>query len=168
LILIGVFNAVLGSLALVQGLRLLNLPAREGLERIDRAAARRLAAHPALGPSTVGFAASPLGTGPISAAAVLIAERARLSRAQLALEDVKRLFLYLSLIGGPLSLLAGLVSVLGGVCMRKLRGYRLALVGAAVAVVPGLSWMACVGLGEIVGLWAVVVLRHKEVRASFQ
>jgi hypothetical protein len=168
LVLIWVFNAVVGGLALIQGFRLLNLPAREALEKIDRSAARQLAAHPALGPSTVGLGASPLGTGPFSATAALIAERAKLARAQVALEAVKRLFLYLSLIGGSLAMLVGLVTVLGGVCMRKLRGYRLALVGAALAAVPGFSCLACVGLGEVVGVWAVVVLLQKEVRAAFQ
>jgi hypothetical protein len=82
-------------------------------------------------------------------------------------EDVKTFFLSLSLIGDTLAVLGALVTLSAGMAMRRLKRFRLVLVGAALAVVPGISPMACWGLGEAVGVWALVVLLQAEVRAAF-
>ena len=64
-------------------------------------------------------------------------------------------------------LFAGLLAVLGGVFMLKLRGYGLAVVGAAVTAIPCVSPMGCCGMGVAIGIWALVVLFNHDVRMGF-
>lgn len=65
-------------------------------------------------------------------------------------------------------LLAGLLSIVGGLRMYKLRGYGLAMTGAIVTALPCISCTGCCGFGEVVGIWAVVVLLNPDVRNAFQ
>jgi hypothetical protein len=131
LVIIGLFNLAVGSLMIIQGVRLWGEPAREWLEELERSAGRKL------------------------------------TKPDVTPEDVKAFFLRLSLIGGPLAVLGGGITVSAGMALRKLKRYRLALLGAALAVVPGVSPMACCGVGEAVGVWALVVLFQADVRAAF-
>lgn len=63
--------------------------------------------------------------------------------------------------------LASFVVFLGGIRMLSLKNHGLAIFAAILAAVPFLSCSGCCGLGTIVGIWAIVVLIHTEVRASF-
>jgi hypothetical protein len=75
------------------------------------------------------------------------------------------------LINWPLTALALLASILpiaGGVRMLSLKSYPLAVCGALSVVVPCMSITACCGAGEIVGIWALIVLMSAEVKAAFQ
>jgi hypothetical protein len=65
------------------------------------------------------------------------------------------------------ALFAGLLAVLGGVFMLKLRGYGLAVVGAGLTAIPCISPMGCCGIGEAIGIWALVVLFNHDVRMGF-
>jgi hypothetical protein len=66
-----------------------------------------------------------------------------------------------------LSIRAGLdlLSIVGGFYMRSLSGYRMSVVGAAVAVIP-LGTGCCV-TGIPFGIWALVVLSRPDVKAAF-
>ncbi len=65
-------------------------------------------------------------------------------------------------------ILLALLTVLGGARMLQLRSYGLVLLVSILNAIPILSTTACCGIGEIVGLWSVVVLLNAEVRASFR
>jgi uncharacterized membrane protein HdeD (DUF308 family) len=63
----------------------------------------------------------------------------------------------------------GLVPLVGGIRMRALRSYGLAVTGAIVTAIPCLSPSSCpCGLGLIFGIWALVVLLNADVKAAFR
>jgi hypothetical protein len=57
-----------------------------------------------------------------------------------------------------------LAMLLGGVAMRTLGSYGLALVGAIAGIIP-LGGCCCCSMP--VGIWAVIVLANEDVRAAF-
>jgi hypothetical protein len=61
-----------------------------------------------------------------------------------------------------------LLVILGGVRMLSLKSYGLAFLASVTAAVPCVSLIACCGVGEIVGIWALVVLLQPDVRAAFR
>jgi hypothetical protein len=68
---------------------------------------------------------------------------------------------------GALAFGGSIFTLLGGVQMLRLRSYGLAIFGAIVAAIPCISCSACCGLGEGIGIWALVVLMNADVRAAF-
>jgi hypothetical protein len=83
-------------------------------------------------------------------------------------DEIKSQGILWSVAGAVLTFLCSLLSILGGWRMYTLRSYGLSVVGAVAAAIPCLSISACCGLGEIVGLWAVIVLANPEVREAFR
>jgi hypothetical protein len=69
---------------------------------------------------------------------------------------------------GVVSLLAAALTLFGGIQMYKLRSYGLAISGAIAAAIPCVTCSGCCGIGEVAGIWAVVVLMNDEVRRAFQ
>jgi hypothetical protein len=67
---------------------------------------------------------------------------------------------------GLLVFLSSLVTILGGVRMRQLRSYGLAMTGAILAAVPCTSG-CCIG-GQIAGVWTLIVLLNPAVRSMFR
>jgi hypothetical protein len=67
---------------------------------------------------------------------------------------------------GALSILIGLLGLFGGMRMAKMRSYGLALTGAILTAIPCVS-PCCIG-GQIVGVWAMVVLMSGDVQAAFR
>ncbi len=65
------------------------------------------------------------------------------------------------------ALFVGLLAVLAGAFMLKLHGFGLAVTGAALTAIPCVSPMGCCGMGEAIGIWALVVLFNSDVRAAF-
>ena len=65
-----------------------------------------------------------------------------------------------------ISIAAAPVIIFGGVQMLKLRKYSLAVWAAILAVIP-LTSVCCIP-GIPIGIWALVVLRHPEVKAAFE
>jgi hypothetical protein len=59
-----------------------------------------------------------------------------------------------------------LITLIGAVRMLGLRGYGLAMTGAVIAAIPVVS--CCCVLGQIAGIWAIVVLMNSEVRSAFR
>jgi hypothetical protein len=66
------------------------------------------------------------------------------------------------------SFVASLLPVLGGFRLLSLKSYALAMCGAISAAVPCISATACCGLGEAIGIWAIIVLLNDEVKSAFQ
>ncbi|PTL79393.1 hypothetical protein [Vitiosangium sp. GDMCC 1.1324] len=78
------------------------------------------------------------------------------------------------LLSGPLGisfnvfgLAQGVLMVLGGLKMKTLTNYRLAMAGAIAALVPCFIGCCCV-MGLPVGIWSVVVLNKPEVKSAFR
>jgi dipeptide/tripeptide permease len=69
---------------------------------------------------------------------------------------------------GIVSLIGCFLTILAGVKMRWLQSYALAMTGAIVAALPGISCLGCCGVGEAIGIWAVVVLLSADVKAAFE
>lgn len=85
-----------------------------------------------------------------------------------SIEDALKIYLYGGIGGGAAVLLLALLTILGGVCMVRMRGYAMAVLGSLIAAVPCLSPMSCpCVLGMAVGVWALAVLLNNDVRAAF-
>jgi phage FluMu protein Com len=69
-------------------------------------------------------------------------------------------------IGGAIGVILGIVVIWGGVKMRNLEGYPLAMAAAIIAMIP-CFWPCCM-LGLPFGIWALVVLSDPMVRAAFR
>jgi len=72
------------------------------------------------------------------------------------------------LVTGLLALLAAIITLIGAIRMRSLRGYGLAVFGAILACIPFVSICACCGVGEGIGIWALVVLLSRDVKSCFR
>jgi hypothetical protein len=66
---------------------------------------------------------------------------------------------------GVVCLLCGILTMIGGLLMKGLRGYSLALTCSALTVVPCTA--PCCLAGVPIGIWSLVVLSRSEVRAAF-
>jgi hypothetical protein len=69
---------------------------------------------------------------------------------------------------GGVGLLAALITFVGGVRMMALKSYGLSLTGAFLAAIPFVSPLGCCLVGEIIGIWAVVVLFSADVQAGYR
>jgi hypothetical protein len=72
------------------------------------------------------------------------------------------------LVIGIIGLLIGAINIAGGVRMRSLQGYGLAVLAAILAMIPCVSGVACCGLGEVAGIWALIVLLSPDVKSQFR
>lgn len=70
-------------------------------------------------------------------------------------------------IGCALGILVALLSLLGGIRMLSMGSYALCVAGAIGAAIPCLSCSGCCCFGQIIGIWALIVLLNTEVRAAF-
>jgi hypothetical protein len=70
-------------------------------------------------------------------------------------------------IGGA-SLFLSVLTLFGAIRMMMLKSYGLAVFVSVVAAIPCISPSACCGLGEGIGIWALVILLKPEVRAAFR
>lgn len=65
-----------------------------------------------------------------------------------------------------ISIAASPIIIFGGVQMLRARRYFIALWAAILALIP-LTSVCCIP-GIPIGIWALIVLRHPEVRAAFE
>jgi hypothetical protein len=77
-----------------------------------------------------------------------------------------------SRVGSILQNLVGIVTaaltVFGGLQMRRLKSWGLALTSALLVFIPcGSHLCCCCGLGPAVGIWALVMLTKPEVKSAF-
>jgi hypothetical protein len=84
-------------------------------------------------------------------------------------EQLKTKSLIQSGIFSLILLVTSIVPLVGGIRMRRLRSYGLAVTGAIIMAIPCLSPASCpCGFGLIVGIWAIVVLLNPEVKSAFR
>jgi hypothetical protein len=67
---------------------------------------------------------------------------------------------------GIIEVLCGLVTLFGGIKMMSLQSYGLAMTGAVLAAIPCIS--PCCLLGQIAGIWGMVVLMSQDVKSAFR
>jgi hypothetical protein len=65
-------------------------------------------------------------------------------------------------------LIAALVVIFGGIRMFQLRSYGICILASIVAAVPCISVTSCCCLGEVIGIWSIVVLLSPHVRMAFR
>ena len=68
--------------------------------------------------------------------------------------------------GGGLAVLVGILGIAGGARMLALRSYGLGVTGAILTAIPCVS--PCCLLGQIAGIWALIVLLNSDVRSAFR
>lgn len=73
-----------------------------------------------------------------------------------------------NLVLSVLMMAIAILTMLAGFRMRSLRSYALSIVGAISAAIPCLSCGGCCGFGEIIGIWALIVLLNEQVKAAFR
>jgi hypothetical protein len=83
-------------------------------------------------------------------------------------EQAKTQAVVMAAVWGLAELGAAVLSLAGGFRMRALGSYGLAVAGAIVAMIPCVSCAGCCGLGEIAGIWALIVLANPDVRSAFR
>jgi hypothetical protein len=67
-------------------------------------------------------------------------------------------------LGAPVTLLAGGLTLVGGLRMRALRNYGLVMASVIVVFVVGI--LICIPLAAV-GIWPLIVLQDPEVKACF-
>ena len=83
-------------------------------------------------------------------------------------EEEKMSSVIQNIVGSVLMMAIAILTMLGGFRMRMLRSYALSIVGAISAAIPCLSCGGCCGFGEIVGIWALIVLLNEQVKTAFR
>ncbi len=83
-------------------------------------------------------------------------------------DEVKMQGIIISWPWALLSFVASILPLVGGLRMLSLRSHALAVCAAIAAMIPCISATACCGMGEVVGIWALVVLLNEQVKAAFQ
>ncbi len=83
-------------------------------------------------------------------------------------EELRRRTLLSCSVWAGISLVAALLVIVAGLRMRALRSFGLVVMGALTACIPCVTCSGCCGLGEIAGVWALVVLFNPEVRQAFR
>lgn len=78
---------------------------------------------------------------------------------------VKTMTKFIPVVYGGMAL-GGLISLVGGISMLRLKSRGLAYVGAIISMVPGMSF--CCLMGIPVGIWAILVLGRPEVAEGFK
>jgi hypothetical protein len=84
------------------------------------------------------------------------------------MQDILNLYVYGGYTEGVFGLLTCVLTIVGGARMLVLKSYVLAVFASVVAAIPCISCSACCGLGEGIGIWALVVLLNNDVRAAFR
>jgi len=82
-------------------------------------------------------------------------------------EGIHNVAAYGFLTAGIAGVLVAILGVWGGVRMLQLRSYGLAVLASILSAVPILSGCACVCVGMVTGVWALIVLMNPEVRSAF-
>jgi hypothetical protein len=69
---------------------------------------------------------------------------------------------------GLVALLIAILIIVGGLKMRGLAAHGLAVFAAVLALIPCISCAGCFGLGQVAGIWALIVLLNPDVKAAFR
>jgi hypothetical protein len=82
--------------------------------------------------------------------------------------DIQKIAIYGCEGTGGAAILASLLMIIGGIRMIQLRNFGLAVFASILAAVPFISCLGCCGLGQIVGIWSLIVLLSPHVRMAFR
>ena len=58
--------------------------------------------------------------------------------------------------------------IFGGIQMLKQRTYGLAMTASILTMLPCITCLGCCGVGEGIGIWALIVLMRDDVKRSFR
>lgn len=72
------------------------------------------------------------------------------------------------IIMGLVMMLLAAIIIAGGVQMMRMKTWGLALASSIVCMLPCITCLGCCGVGEGIGIWALIVLVNPEVKAKFQ
>jgi hypothetical protein len=72
-----------------------------------------------------------------------------------------------NVISSLLTALLMVLTLIGGIRMRSLHSYGLSVAGAISAAIPCITCSGTCCFGEIIGIWALVVLLNADVKAAF-
>jgi hypothetical protein len=84
------------------------------------------------------------------------------------INDILNIYRNGGLGGGGVALVCALLTIAAGIRMFNLKSYGLAVLASVVMAVPCISPSACCCLGEVIGIWSLVVLLQTDVRAAFR
>ncbi len=82
-------------------------------------------------------------------------------------DELKTQSLFIGWAWVALGLLSTVLVLAGGIRMLSLKNYALGIAGAVSAALPCLTCGGCCLFGEIIGIWALIVLINPEVREAF-
>jgi hypothetical protein len=82
-----------------------------------------------------------------------------------AQKDAMRLDSPVNIASTGVGIVLNLLTVIGGLKMRSLSGYGLAMTGAIVGIIPA---GGCCCLTLPIGIWALIVLANPDVKAGFE
>jgi hypothetical protein len=83
-------------------------------------------------------------------------------------EQFNQYVAYGTIATGAVGALAALLMIMGGVQMRNLHGYALAMFASILALIPCISPSGCCILGQVAGIWAIAVLLNQDVKSAFR
>ncbi|MHB1423353.1 MAG: hypothetical protein ACYC3I_09205 [Gemmataceae bacterium] len=123
----------------------------------------------AIGPAFYGFGVSQLTPAQLEQQLQTQnpQQLADLKKAGYTVDQVRTWLLYGFFIWAAVAFLASLLVILGAIRMMSLKNYGLALFASILAALPFVSCSGCCGVGEIAGIWALIVLLSAEVKAAF-
>jgi hypothetical protein len=69
---------------------------------------------------------------------------------------------------GGIGIVVAILTIVAGAMMRGLRGYVLAVICSILVCLPFISFPGCCLIGQIFGIWSLVVLLSPDVRSAFR
>lgn len=82
-------------------------------------------------------------------------------------EGIKATLTWLSFLAGAGALAGAFIIAYAGFNLRALNSYKLAVAGSVLAMIPVISPLGCCLIGQVVGIWSLVILLDRDVRAAF-
>jgi hypothetical protein len=78
-------------------------------------------------------------------------------------DQLRRIYTYGFGVPGAIGIIAAPIILFGGIQMCRLRSYGLAVFASVLALLSG-----CCLVGQIAGIWALIVLMSEDVKAAFR
>ncbi len=82
--------------------------------------------------------------------------------------DLLNIYTYSGFSEGVLGLVSAILAIIAGVRMLSLKSYGFAVFASVLVAIPCISCSGCCGVGEGIGIWALVILMNEEVKAAFR
>jgi hypothetical protein len=92
----------------------------------------------------------------------------QLKQSGMSIRDIVNFYVYGGFSGAALGLVTAVLAIVAGVRMLSLKSYGFSVFTSVLLAIPIISCSGCCGLGEGIGIWALVVLMNEEVKAAFR